>query len=466
VTGQDSSAVHDVATGDPFRRARPSLRATAGGVEYEIALCQDAQELYALGPMWNELLSNARHKSAFLKHQWMSTWWRLIGSASRSRQLFILTARDAGHGLVGILPLYRETHGYGPFRYRVLRFVGTTHEAPEHLDAIVHDTNHAQVIRALIAGLSSYRSEYDALLLTDLAEDALLIPALAQWSESNRFPYRSWTWKVCPYLTTVGSFESYLKTVSSKHRYKVRHFGRRLAQSHQMEFEVAREPLQVKRAIEEFFELHAMRWLSNEDDVSGFDNELSRAFHRSLAENLAKEDGIRLFLLRCDGRAVAACYCFRFDRRLFFYQPGWDPAFRQLHVGKVLLGRVLQYCFEESIREFDFLRGTEDYKFDWTSETRRTMAWQAGLSLPAKIAFALAHAHQQTRQGVVAVRKRIVSPLKRSDVGMQLITAVKKGMRSRKPGPSKRPSSDVSAAAGSAVERELDETKGDARPPG
>lgn len=457
--GQSPFEAQGIDAAEPARQTRSPPQTTAGGLEYRVVLSQGAQDLHALGPEWNELLSDAPNKSAFLKHQWMSTWWRLIGSGSHSRQLFILTARDPQLRLVGILPLYRETHGSGPFRYRALRFVGTTHEAPEHLDAIVRSADHARILQALVAGLSAHRNEYDALLLTDLAEDALLTPALARWSESNGFSYRSWTWQVSPYLTTEGSFEDYMKTVSSKHRYKVRHFGRRLAESYQVEFEVAREPLPVRRALEELFELHAKRWSVKEDDVSGFDNELSRRFHRSLAESLSGEDGIRLFLLRCDGRAVAACYCFHFDRRLFFYQPGWDPALRHLHVGKVLLGRVLQYCFQEGIREFDFLRGTEDYKSDWTSRTRRTVAWQTALSPQAKTAFSFQHALRQTADRALALRIQLVSVLKRFEAGRRVVALVKKAVRPVVVRPSKRPLSSSAADAASAIEEDPDDTK-------
>lgn len=420
----------DVAPLSPEDR-RPQFPAAARvatlHANQRVTLCEDAEAFEALAADWNELLNGAHHKSAFLKHQWMSTWWRRIGAASRSRRLFVLLTRDSGDGrLAGVLPLYRETRGHGPFRRRVLRFLGSSPEAPEHLDAIVRAANPTAVVAALIAGLESLRSEYDSIELLDLAEASLLLPALAQWSRSARHTFRSWVWQECPYVETQGTFDKYLMTLTQKHRYKVRLFGKRLAAAHKVDLEVAAEPAQVGPAMEELFRLHAMRWTLKSDDVSGFDDASVHAFHREVAGRLAADDAIRIFLLRCDGRAVAACYCFHFDQRVYFFQPGFDPEFRQLHVGKVLLGRALEYCFTNRLREFDFLRGTEDYKFDWTDRKRSTFACNIAMTRWSKTVHAAQDAQRRLAAEKSAFQRRLVSRLKATEAGARALIVAKK----------------------------------------
>jgi CelD/BcsL family acetyltransferase involved in cellulose biosynthesis len=410
--------------------ARPATRR----LDHLVTLCENVEALDALAAEWNQLLDGAHHKSAFLKHQWMSTWWRLIGSGAASRQLFVLLARASSGALEGVLPLYRETHGHGPFRRRVLRFLGSAPEAPEHLDVIVREANAASIVDALVAGLGSLRSEYDSIELIDLAESSLLLPALAHWSRSASHAYRSWVWQECPYVATEGSFDKYLMTLTQKHRYKVRLFGKRLAAAHKVDLEVATEPAQVGSALEELFRLHAMRWTLKTDDVSGFDDASVHAFHRQVARRLAADDAIRLFLLRCDGRAVAACYCFHFDRRLYFFQPGFDPEFRKLHVGKVLLGRALEYCFKNGLREFDFLRGTEDYKFDWTGQKRSTFACNIATTPWSKAVHATRDAQLRLQTKRIALRRGVVARLETSTVGARLLTTARK-MRRRPTAP-------------------------------
>jgi CelD/BcsL family acetyltransferase involved in cellulose biosynthesis len=153
------------------------------------------------------------------------------------------------------------------------------------------------------------------------------------------------------------------------------------------------------------------------------------AFHREVAGRLAADDAIRLFLLRCDGRAVAACYCFYFDQRLYFFQPGFDPEFRKLHVGKVLLGRALEYCFTNRLREFDFLRGTEDYKFDWTDRTRSTFACNIAMTRWSKTVHAAQDAQRRLAAERLALRRRFVSRLKAAPAGARALAAAKKVLR-------------------------------------
>ncbi|MCL4699921.1 MAG: GNAT family N-acetyltransferase, partial [Burkholderiaceae bacterium] len=404
--------------------AAPAAGAPPARTAYAVSRCGNTSQFEALGAEWNALLERAHHQSVFLKHQWMSAWWERIGAGSRD--LFVLLARD-GHGrLVGILPLCRQTHGRGLFARRALHFLGSWPEAPEHLDAIVDATGAAGIVEALVAALGGMRGEFDAIELLDLTEKSLLQPALARLAAAAGYACRTRAWQVCPYIGLAGTYDKYLMTLTQKHRYKVRLFGKRLAAAHKVEMEVATEPAQVGAALEEMFRLHAMRWTLKTDDVSGFDDPAVHAFHRLAAEKLAADGAIRIFLLRCDGKAVAACYCLVQGGRMYFFQPGFDPEFRKLHVGKVLLGRVIERCYEERLVEFDFLRGTEDYKFDWTERTRPTLACDVALTARARVAHALAEAQRQGHARWMEHRGRLVARVKAHPTGAKLLAALKK----------------------------------------
>ena len=436
--------------GEQLLRATPLFRndlpyasgteegAAATRASYAVTRCGDAAEFQALADEWNGLLDRAHHKSVFLKHQWMSAWWERVGAGSRD--LFILLARD-GHGrLVGVLPLCRQIHRRGPFARRALHFLGSWPEAPEHMDAIVEATGAAGIVESLVAALASLRREYDAIELLDLAEKSLLEPALARLSAASGYACRTWVWQECPYITLVGTFDKYLMTLTQKHRYKVRLFGKRLAAAHKVELEVATEPSQVRPALEEMFRLHAMRWTLKTDDVSGFDDPAVHAFHRLATERLAADGAIRIFLLRCDGRAVAACYCLVYAGRMYFFQPGFDPEFRKLHVGKVLLARVIERCYEERLTEFDFLRGTEEYKFDWTSQKRPTRACNVALTAGAKSAHWASDAMRRFEIRRMALRQRLVARLKSTPAGARAVATLKRLLG--RPGTAPAPSDD------------------------
>lgn len=438
----DTAAAASRPPSPTFNAPAGAARPAASPPAYAVTRCASVAEFQALAGEWNALLERAHHQSVFLKHQWMSAWWEQFGAgpARRAapagagtpsapdapRELFVLLARDAQRRLVGVLPLARQVHGRGPLARRALHFLGSWPEAPEHLDAIVEAQDAAAVVEALVGALAAMRHEFDAIELLDLAESSLLQPALARLAQAGGHTLRGWQWQQCPYIACNGSYDKYLMTLTQKHRYKVRLFGKRLAAAHQVALEVAAEPAQVKAALEEMFRLHAMRWTLKTDDVSGFDDPAVHAFHRLAAERLAAEGAIRIFLLRCDGQAVAACYCLVYAGRMYFFQPGFDPAFRKLHVGKVLLGRVIEHCHQQGLREFDFLRGTEDYKFDWTELMRPTLACNVAFTPRAKAAHWAGDASRRLHDWRMARRAQLVARLKAHPAGARALATVKR----------------------------------------
>src|SRR5205823_2408897 len=67
----------------------------------------------------------------------------------------------------------------------------------------------------------------------------------------------------------------------------------------------------------------------------------------------------------------AALYGHTAGGRYAFYQSGYDPAWRARSVGTVVLGAAIEDAFAAGLREFDFLRGDEDYKAVFASGRRQ-----------------------------------------------------------------------------------------------
>ncbi|MCG3121028.1 MAG: hypothetical protein ALAOOOJD_03962 [bacterium] len=374
--------------------------------DYQIELCDTEENFRRLQSEWNDLLDHSARPSVFLKHQWMHTWWLLYGSRRTTSQLFILTTRDAENQLVGVLPLYLERWGRQPLTLRVLRLLGTTDQAPEYLDAIVHQRNSQHILAALLANLAVRRHEYDALQFTDLSREALLPTFLSGWSQTLGGVYQNSLGSICPYLKTVGDFDAFIQSLSTKHRYNFRRETRRLIEQRHAVFEVAVTPEAVQNGLEALFALHHQHWAAKEGK-SQFDNQGSHTFHRQLAVALAEEGAVRLYRLNCEGHAIAIFYCFCYNQQLFYYQAGLDPAFKNYSLGAVVIGKMIADCFAENFREFDFLRGKESYKFNWTSLTRPTFICEIALSAPAKLYFCFRHFYRELKKRIRSLQAQL-----------------------------------------------------------
>src|ERR1039457_352731 len=58
--------------------------------------------------------------SIYMSYDWARTWWEFYG-AGKELRIFLFTSADR---VVGILPLYIDSLGWGPLRFRVARLVG------------------------------------------------------------------------------------------------------------------------------------------------------------------------------------------------------------------------------------------------------------------------------------------------------------------------------------------------------
>jgi CelD/BcsL family acetyltransferase involved in cellulose biosynthesis len=354
--------------------------------DYIVELCDNEESFRKLSEEWDQLLDNALRKSFFLTYDWMYSWWSYYYQYFSDPKLFIITVRNFKNELVGVLPLYRDTVGKGPLRLKTLRFLGTAYEAPEHLDAIVHVRESQRILEKLFFGLESFKIEYDALQFTDLSEDAVLFSVLPKWSQKSSGWFWVYPWMDCPFLEIQSDFESYLKRFTKKARYNLRWISRKLASQYDVSFEVSKRPAEVQQGLEDLFSLHKKRWAEKEEN-SAFNNELSMEFHRRLSKNIADQELVRVFVLKCDNHPVAAIFGYLFAGRFYYYQSGFDPAFMKMSVGTILLNWVIRYCFEEKYREFDFLRGLESYKLKWTKQVRQTFVCELALSPQSKLYF-------------------------------------------------------------------------------
>lgn len=366
----------------PVRTESRSRKTTEA---FTVSLCDSAEAFRDLQDEWNHLLDRAVRKSAFLRHEFMFAWWEIHGRQQRGAAPFILLARDRERRLVGLLPLYCSKSRELLFGVRELRFLGSVQEAPEYLDLIVTDNAAtSQIVKALLNGLKNFRSKYDLLRFTDMAEDALLLACLPNWATECNSEFRQMPWMVCPHIKISGDFESYLQTVSSNHRANFRRRQRKLNDTCKLTMEIATTPAQVEKDFDTLFALHQKRWTQREG-TSAFNNETSRRFHRRVAKMMAENNVARIFSLKCDDKTVAALYCFLYDHRLMYYQAGFDIDYESQSVGLVLMGMILQYCHEQGYSEFDFLRGEEEYKFRWTKTMRATVAAEIAMNTHAKI---------------------------------------------------------------------------------
>ncbi|QRN98609.1 GNAT family N-acetyltransferase [Archangium violaceum] len=360
---------------------------------WTVGIVRETRGFLALRDEWRRLYGSVRAR-VFNTWEWLFGWHLHFG---RERRLFILTARDETGGLVGVLPLSIEEQRWAGGRLRWLRFLGDEAVGSDYLDAILRPGDEPAIAGALVDALASTWREWDILELADMEETSPLVALLRARCEARGWHLESTGRNRCPYEAfEVGeSFDTLLARVPRADNY----LRRRKWLERQKGFAItkAEDPEALALALPEFFRLHALRWGAR----SSLDAPDVQEFHRAVVPLLAAEGKVRVYLLSVEGRAVASVYALLHGRTFSYYNAGYDPEWKARSVGLVLVGETFRDALAEGFSEYDFLRGVEAYKSDWTRGLRTTVRLR--ITRPASLGdwVVRAQALEQTARGVL-----------------------------------------------------------------
>jgi CelD/BcsL family acetyltransferase involved in cellulose biosynthesis len=313
---------------------------------------------------WNELLSTSPSASVFLTWEWMFTWWKHLGGR---RRLSILAVRSAGE-LVAIAPLAVRPPDYGRLApFPSLEFLGTGFVGSDYLDLIVRTGREHVALPALADHLGRGKVMLEMAQVRTGFSQAL---DLSEWLEGSGWGVSASTTAVCPYIDLSGqTWGSYLAGLGPAHRANLRRRLRNLTRSSEPLFTEAASEEERREFLGHLIDLHNLR----RRDLGGseaFHTPGLLAFHQEFSALALQRGWLRLCLLRLDRKPAAALYGFRYGRTFYFYQSGFDPAYRKQSVGLVAMGLTIRKALEEGAAEFDLLHGDEGYKSLWARQHR------------------------------------------------------------------------------------------------
>jgi CelD/BcsL family acetyltransferase involved in cellulose biosynthesis len=207
-----------------------------------------------------------------------------------------------------------------------------------------------------------------------------------------RMPTLMHTVERSPFVRIDGGWEHYQATLPRRRRSELRRRRRRLQERGALTLEIATGEARLTELLEEGFAVETSGWKARAGTaiVSRADTQL---FYRRVAEWAAERGWLRLAFLRLDERPLA--FHFTLEDGVVAYQlkGGYDPGFRELAPGTLLIHDMLEWAFASGLHTYEFLGADEDFKLDWTSGLRDRLAIQAFPHSPAGAAGWCAYAY-------------------------------------------------------------------------
>ncbi len=335
-----------------------------GALPCTVEVVGDTAAFGALQQEWDELLQASDSACVFLTWEWLYTWWKHL---AESQRLCILVVRR-GNELVGVAPLgvrARDLSRAIPFP--ALEFLGSGYAGSDYLDIIARKSCTADACHAISSYLANVQLP---LKWTNLRHGQALAPLVIAGLAGKGWTSEDAKTNVCPFIPLAGAtWESYLASLGSEHRYNFNRKLRNLHRKHEVTFEQVRTEEQCREVIDVLIAQHNLRWVGR-GGSNAFHTEALVAFHREWAQLALQRGWLRLYVLRLNGKPAACLYGFLYRDSFSFYQSSFDVAYTQSSVGLIAMGLAIRSAVEEGAHEYDLLHGDEAYKSHWSSHSR------------------------------------------------------------------------------------------------
>ncbi len=333
--------------------------------EIRVDVLTSLQEIESVVPEWLDLWNRIPGATPFQAPQWLLPWWKNLGGGP----LRVLAFRNSRR-LAAFAPLFIHTWPDG--RKRRVAWIGSG--ISDHLDLLAEPSFSKAAARALFRFLKEDRAEWDIVDLQELGSESPLL----QNPESGALRARILNGEVCPVLSLPPSLDVFHAGLDRRQKRGVARGERRLNEAGDLGMKTA-TAADLPSALNDLFRLHQACWNAKKSPGVLRDPALRR-FHSEAAAAFLAGGHLRLYSLTAAGRTIASLYTLVKGDRVYGYLGGFDPELRALSPGSVLLRRVLEDCIRRSVREFDFLRGAEKYKYIWGAVDRpnyRLVLWHS-----------------------------------------------------------------------------------------
>lgn len=316
---------------------------------------------------WDAVLSRSFRPSPFLSRRFLLPWAQAFASDRPKR----VARWERGSGAEGFLFLCRRE---GEAGWELLG----GEQVSDSLDAVIVSGQEGR-----------FWADFARAAVDLLAEGPLCLPNLVEGSPSlsvlpgicgeQGISFELSEMDRSPHIALPGTFADYLAGLGKKERHELRRKLRRAAEADPaLSFRVTETRQDLERDFPSFVALHRR----SGSDKRRFMDQRMEIFFREVAEGFLSAGQLRLAFLRGTQGDVASAFQIEFDGALLLYNSGYDPEFGDvgLSPGLVLLARCVEDAIRRGLREFDFLRGRERYKYDLGGRDR--IVYRASLSRP------------------------------------------------------------------------------------
>ena len=257
-------------------------------------------------------------------------------------------------------------------------------------------------------------------VMPDVRLDGTFAAMMHRFAESRGLPLEITNRVQRPHLQSKLLPEDYLDhSISRRHLREYQRLKRRLADLGTLEYRIARQPDDVRQAVEDFLALEASGWKGREGSAMAVDR-YRAAFAREAAQRLAENDQCRVHALHLNGEVIASLIVFVEAGVAYTWKTAYDESYARFSPGTLLMIEVTHtHLLDPNVAITDSCAVPDHPIVSRLWKERRpigtmVVGLSAGSDRATRRAATQLHREKQTRNMARIVRQRIQQALRRS----------------------------------------------------
>lgn len=321
-----------------------------------ITKIDDFSHLLTIKDQWNVALHRSDSDNPFLTFEWLSSWWSHFSDGGK---LFVLIAKDEDR-IIAIAPLMIIRKGI----FRVLQFIGTGRS--DYLDFMIAEKRQ-ESLQSIFRYIHDAKKYWDIMYFRDISSDSQNLEFIKSAIGHTGMASGEIVGTMAPYMPKNGNWDNYLASKSSKFRNNMRRIEKKLEKAG--EFRITCKNTVTSEDVDAMHKIEERSWKTDAGSPR-LGNQKACKFFTEVLEKFSNNSWLDLWFLCLNQEPIAYSVNFAYRNKIFNYNVAYVSEHRNLYPGKALTVKTLEDAFNRNMTEYDFLRGNEAYKSDWTSQKR------------------------------------------------------------------------------------------------
>jgi CelD/BcsL family acetyltransferase involved in cellulose biosynthesis len=345
------------------------------GKQLQIKIIDNAKDFDALHTSWNKLVARSNCNHPFLKHEWLRTWWDVLG---KDLSLFIVTVYEGKH-IVGIAPLYKEKTSL-PIGIPSIRIglLGDKTLGAGYLDFIAEKSREEHVLNALCRTVLA-DTDWQALSFVDVISNSRTITAMREAAQGAKHAVALTRISSSICIPLPDTWEEFIQQPDVAFEATVKNKSSKLTSS-SLDFKCSCSG-NCKNIDDQLDALFALN--NDRPELCNGPAQL-RSLYGGIAKSCCKNDHLHISQLQIDGHTEAMQCGVWSNSRYYGIYSACSKRGSALRAGDILKHKLLESLIGNT-SEFTHLHKTECENHLWGAPNLSTVNLTVGRGLAGKL---------------------------------------------------------------------------------